>query len=129
MPGIISAVNTRSQPRSLGLLPAHDEGCWVGAGRRQEARGWQVLKAAQRQQMEEERGPLLVEIEHLLYMFNILLRVLHSSFHQFHTALLGQYYCSSFTEKDLKLRKTKTLPNFQLLQAALLPPHCNLSFL
>lgn len=107
MPGIISAVNTRSQPRSLGPDPAHDEGCWVGAGRRQEARGRQVLKAAQRQQMEEERGPLLAEIEHLLYMFNILLRVLHSSFHQFHTALFGQYYCSYFTGKDPEAQKDR----------------------
>lgn len=108
MPGIISAVNTRSQPRSLGLDPAYDEGCWVSAGRRQELRGRQVLKAAQRQQMKEGRGPLLVEIEHLLYMFNMLLRVLHSPFHQFHTALFGQYYCSHFTGKEPEVQKDNT---------------------
>ena len=107
MPGIISAVNTRSQPRSLGPDPAHGEGCWVGAGRRQEARGRQVLKAAQRQPMKAGRGPLLVEIEHLLYMFNILLRVLHSSFQQFHTALFGQYCCSHFTGKEPEVQKDK----------------------
>lgn len=67
-------MNTRLQPRSLGLDPVHDEGCWAGAegGRRPEAgRSW---GAEQRQSMKKKEGRLLVDTEHLLCVSSIMLR-------------------------------------------------------
>lgn len=57
--------------------------------------------------MKKEERELLVEIEHLFYMFSLKLSALHSLCHQFHATLFGHYYCSHFTGKDIEAQKDK----------------------
>lgn len=109
MPGIVSAANTRLQLSRLGLNPECDSGCWAGTERRQEAGGWLLLEAGQRQSVRKRERGIVVETE-LSTFCRFADYVLHSLSLQLHTTLLGQCYYSHFTEKETEAQRRSYFP-------------------